>query len=124
MIDIGYLSMEAELNDSPTAKKIIQLLPITTGFVTWGDEISFSVPVEAELDEYARETVELGHIGFWPVEKTFCIFCGETPISSPNNILPASAVNIIGKILGDAKRFKKVMTEKDITVRLFEDICN
>ena len=119
IIDIGFLTMEAELNDSPTSKKIIQLLPIATKFETWGNEISFPVPIEAELDEYARETVEIGHIGFWPIEKTFCIFCGETPISSQNDILPASAVNIIGKVLGDAKRFRKVMAEKDITVRLF-----
>ena len=125
MIEIGFFTVEAELNDSPTARKIIQLLPITTKFETWGDEISFHVPIEAALDEYARETVEVGHIGFWPIEKTFCIFYGETPISTEHEILPASAVNIIGRILGDAKRLKKIKGERDIiTVRPLEDIFN
>jgi hypothetical protein len=35
--------MEAELNDSPTARKIAAALPITTAFNTWGDEIYFSI---------------------------------------------------------------------------------
>ena len=50
-IEIGPLSLAAELNDTPTAGKVAHILPFRTGFNTWGDEIYFTIPVEAELDE-------------------------------------------------------------------------
>jgi len=49
--------LDAELNDTPTAKKIAQVLPFSTGYHTWGDEIYFTVPVESSLDESAQEDV-------------------------------------------------------------------
>ncbi len=48
-IIVGKLSMDAELNDTPTAKKIAAALPLKCGFNTWGDEIYFSIPVTAAL---------------------------------------------------------------------------
>ena len=115
-IQINALSVEAELNDSPTAKKVAEALPITTSFNTWGDEIYFTIPVDAELDETAREEVEMGDLGYWPTGKAFCIFFGQTPMSEPGRIVPASAVNIIGRVIGDAKRFKEVMHESEVTL--------
>ena len=59
-IKIGKLTMEAELNDTPTAKKVAEALPIKTSFSTWGDEIYFSIPVTASVDKTAKEVVEVG----------------------------------------------------------------
>jgi hypothetical protein len=115
-ISVGDLSMEAELNDSPTAKKVGEALPITSPFSTWGEEIYFSIPVEAQLDDTAGEVVELGDLGYWPAGSAFCIFFGQTPMSEPGKIVPASAVNIIGKVIGDAKKFKTVMNEREVTL--------
>ena len=115
-ITVGDLSMEADLNDSPTAKKVAEALPITTSFSTWGEEIYFTIPVDAELDDTAREVVELGDLGYWPTGNAFCIFFGQTPMSEPGKIVPASAVNIIGKVIGDATRFKDVMGEREVTL--------
>ena len=115
-IRIGSLSVEAELNDSATAKKAAEVLPITASFNTWGDEIYFTIPVNAELDETAREEVEMGDLGFWPSGNAFCIFFGQTPMSEPGRIVPASAVNIIGRVIGDARRFKEVIHEKEVTL--------
>ena len=115
-IKIGNLAMEAELNDSPTAKKVAEALPIRTSFSTWGDEIYFAVPVTASLDDFAQEVVEIGDLGYWPTGKAFCIFFGQTPASRPGKIMPASAVNIIGKVQGDATRFKTVMNEREVTL--------
>ena len=115
-ITVGLLSIEAELNDSPTAKEVAEALPITTPFNTWGEEIYFSIPVQAQLDETARDVVELGDLGYWPTGSAFCIFFGQTPMSEPGKIVPASAVNIIGKVIGDAEKFKEVMGEREVTL--------
>jgi hypothetical protein len=113
-ITIGKLAMEAELNDTPTAKKVAEALPIKTSFSTWGDEIYFPIPVTASVDKSAKEVVELGDLGYWPPGKAFCIFFGQTPASQPGKIMPASAVNMLGKVLGDATEFKKVMNERQV----------
>jgi hypothetical protein len=115
-ITIGKLEMEADLNDTPTAKKVAKALPIKASVDTWGDEIYFTIPVVATLDGSAKEVVELGDLGYWPTGKAFCIFFGQTPMSKPGKIIPASAVNVIGKVLGDATQFKKVMDEKEILI--------
>jgi hypothetical protein len=116
-ITIGKLAMEAELNDTPTAKKVAEALPIKTSFSTWGDEIYFPIPVTASVDKSAKEVVELGDLGYWPPGKAFCIFFGQTPASQPGKIMPASAVNMLGKVLGDATEFKKVMNERQVTLK-------
>jgi hypothetical protein len=113
-ITVGKLSMEAELNNTATAKKVGAALPLRCSFSTWGDEIYFSIPVTASLDDSARETVEIGDLGYWPTGKAFCIFFGPTPMSSGGKIMPASAVNVLGKVIGDATEFKKVMNEREV----------
>lgn len=113
---VGKLSMEAELNDSPTARQIADVLPLTSSFSTWGDEIYFSIPVDAELDAGAAETVAMGDLGYWPTGRAFCIFFGPTPMSTGGEIVPASAVNLVGKVIGDARKFKEVMGERSITL--------
>ncbi|HMK33622.1 MAG TPA: cyclophilin-like fold protein [Desulfomonilaceae bacterium] len=118
-ISVGRLSLGAELNDTTTALKIAAALPLRCAFNTWGDEIYFTIPVSAALAPNAQETVNVGDLGYWPTGKAFCIFFGPTPMSAGDKIVPASAVNIIGRILGDATRFKEVMNESEILVELW-----
>lgn len=117
-IRIGPLTMEADLYDTPTAQKIATALPISASFNTWGDEIYFPIPVTSELEEDAREVVDVGDLGYWPPGKAFCIFFGPTPMSRSGEIRPASAVNIIGKVKGDAAQFKQVMRERQVLLEL------
>lgn len=112
-ITVGEVALEAELNDTATAAKIGAALPIRTSFNTWGDEIYFSIPVDAELDDSAREVVEIGDLGYWPPGSAFCIFFGLTPVSEPGRIMPASAVNVIGRVAGDAMLFKQAMRARE-----------
>jgi hypothetical protein len=116
MIRVGSLSIEAALDDTPTAREIASALPIRTAFNTWGDEIYFGIPVEATLDETAREVVDVGDLGYWPPGNAFCIFFGPTPMSQPGEIRPASAVNIIGRVIGDATQFKQVIQAPEIVL--------
>ena len=110
-IILGNLTLRAELNDSPTAQKIWEALPIETSFNTWGDEIYFSIPVEMELESNAQEVVQSGDLGYWPSGNAFCIFFGPTPISGEGEIRPASAVNMIGRVIDDATQLKEGMSE-------------
>lgn len=113
-IQVGEVALEAELNDTATAAKIGEALPVRSSFNTWGDEIYFSIPVDAELDDSAREVVEIGGLGYWPPGSAFCIFFGLTPVSEPGRIMPASAVNIVGKVSGDATLFKQAMRAREV----------
>jgi hypothetical protein len=106
-ITAGAVQMDAQLNDTETAKAVWDALPITAPAGTWGDEIYFGIPVEAEL-EAGQEVVEMGDLGYWPPGNAFCIFFGRTPASRGDEIRPASAVTVIGKVEGDPTAFKQV----------------
>ncbi len=116
VIRVGDVELRAELNDSETARKIAEVLPIEMGsFNTWGDEIYFSIPVGAGPED-GRETVDLGDLGYWPPGKAFCIFYGRTPASEGDEIRPASPVNPIGRVHGDATVLKGVSRAGGITI--------
>ena len=99
--------MEAELNQSRTAQQIWDALPIEAPGNTWGDEIYFSIPINAEIDN-AQAVVELGELAYWPPGTAFCIFFGPTPMSRGAEIRPASPVNVVGRLLGEPNNFKQV----------------
>jgi hypothetical protein len=103
----GSITADAELNDSRTAGAIWDALPIEAMGQTWGDEIYFDIGVSGGPDA-SREVVELGELGYWPPGRAFCIFFGPTPMSRGDEIRPASAVNVVGKVIGDPTVFKKV----------------
>jgi hypothetical protein len=107
-ITAGKVSAEAVLNDSPTANKVWEALPVEGRGNTWGDEIYFPIPVEARQEKDAREIVTVGELGYWPPGGAFCIFFGRTPASIDEQPRAASAVNILGRIQGDATVFKAV----------------
>jgi len=115
-IKAGPVTAQAVLNDSPTAGKIWEALPIEASGDTWGDEIYFGIPVKAPLEKEAKEVVEVGDLGFWPPGHAFCIFFGPTPVSRGNEVRPASAVNVVGRIAGDAKVFKKVPSGSKVRI--------
>ncbi len=97
----------AELNDSETAKEIAAKLPVEADFSTWGDEIYFPIPVKRG-PENGKSVVDMGELGYWPPGNAFCIFYGATPGSTEDHIKPASPVNPIGRVLGDARKFKSL----------------
>lgn len=105
---VGDLKVEAELNDSKTAQLIWEALPIEARGNTWGEEIYFGIPVKTGLEQGAREVVSSGELGYWPTGHAFCIFFGPTPASRGDEIRAASAVNVIGKVVGNPKVFQRV----------------
>ncbi|MCP4537954.1 MAG: hypothetical protein GY832_12490 [Chloroflexi bacterium] len=120
-ITAGPVTVDAELNDSSTAQMIREALPITGRANTWGDEIYFEIPVEAEQAPDARTDVEVGELGYWPVGRAFCIFFGPTPISTGDQPRAASPVNIVGCILGDATAFRQVTAGTTNVIKLKDE---
>lgn len=108
VISAGNVSLEAELNESPTAVKVWEALPIDARANIWGDEIYFEIPVVAEQELDARADVAIGDLGYWPLGSAFCIFFGPTPASRGPEPRAYSPVNILGRVLGDATRFRGV----------------
>jgi len=117
IIEAGGVESQAILADSESAKAIWNCLPIESICNIWGDEVYFNISVSLSLDETAKEIVDMGDLGYWPTGKALCIFFGPTPISKRDEIRPASAVNIVGKIVGDPKIFKKISSGTKVSVK-------
>ena len=119
-ITAASVVMDAELNQSQTAQQSWDVLPLEARGNIWGDEIYFSIPVEAETDN-AQEVVDLGELAYWPPGTAFCIFFGPTPMSQGAEIRPASPVNVVGTLIGEPKLFQQV---SDGTVVKIEKISD
>jgi hypothetical protein len=114
-ITAGAVSAEARLNDSKTAGAIWDALPIEAKGQTWGDEIYFDIGVTAP-PEQARDVVDVGDLAYWPPGQAFCIFFGRIPASRGDECRAASPVNVVGKIVGDARMFTKVRSGSRVTI--------
>src|SRR5437773_6558791 len=104
-----------DLNNSNNVSAIWDTLPLEAKAETWGDEIYFGIPVRAEADR-AKEVVALGDVGYWPPGHAFCVFFGPTPASRGDEIRPASPVNVVGRVSGDATVFKNVRAGTRVTI--------
>ena len=114
-IKAGSVTAVAELFNTKTAEAIWQALPFSNKVNIWRDEIYCGIPAKTEL-EAGQEIVNFGELGYWPPESAFCIFFGPTPASNKSEIRDASAVDIFGKIVGDALVFKDVEDGERIVV--------
>lgn len=106
-IIIGNITLDAELFDTACAKAIADVLPIETRPNEWGDEFYFEIPVGMALDKTATKKVKVGDIGYWPPGKALALFFGPTPMSKGSEPVPASEVNLVGRITGNAALLRK-----------------
>ena len=114
-IRVGGIELSAELNDTKTAKAILEALPLKGKANLWGEEIYFPIPLKLEIED-GKEVVELGDLGYWPEGHCFCIFFGPTPKSRGKEIQPASPVTIFGRIIGDPNILKQVTSGAEVSV--------
>ncbi len=115
-ITAGAVSVEAELNDSPTARQVWAALPIEGRANLWGDEIYFEIPVHTGPEPDARAEVAVGELGYWPLGHAFCIFWGPTPASTNDAPRAYSPVNILGRVPGDATVFARVRAGERVRI--------
>ena len=114
-ITAGTIAAEAVLDQSNTAQAVWDALPLSVPGDTWGDEIYFGIPVH-KGEEDGQAVVAMGDLGYWPPGNAFCIFFGPTPASRGDEIRPASPVNVVGKVDGDATMFKKVPSGASVRI--------
>lgn len=119
-ITAGGVEVEAELLENDTARRIYDALPIEASGSTWGDEIYFTIPVDCDGEEDARAEVEVGDLGYWLAGSGFCIFYGRTPMSTGDNPVAASEVNVFGKVLGDPTLLRQVRSGDPVRIEKIE----
>jgi uncharacterized protein len=106
-ITAGSVSLSGEFSDTDCARAIAEKLPLEAVPNEWGDEFYFTIPVKLPLDKTATQKVTIGDIGYWPPGSALAIFFGRTPMSTGTDPVPASEVNLVGRIVDDALLLKK-----------------
>jgi len=109
------LVFKGELNESDTARSILNSLPLESVVSTWGDEIYFSTGIDAPSGD-ATLDVEVGDIAYWPQGKCICIFFGRTPASTSDLPVPASEVVIIGRTRESPENLRGIRAGETIRV--------
>ena len=114
-ITAGDVQVQGELDDSDCSRAIAEALPIKAEASTWGEEIYFSIDVDCPAEEM-NAAVELGDLGYWPPGSAFCMFFGMTPMSTADEIRPASPVIVVGRMEGDLEALKTVRAGAPVTI--------
>jgi len=110
------LQFEVALDDTPTAQALLEALPFESVAQTWGEEVYFEAPVNANLEPEARQTVEPGTVCFWVEGSALALPWGRTPISTDARPKLVSPCNVLGRILGDAQRLAQVKPGDRVSV--------
>jgi hypothetical protein len=115
-ITVGGVQLKAELKGSKTAGEVYAALPVDAPINTWGEEFYFKLAGVKDYRETATNQVKVGDVAYWGVGQVLAIFFGRTPMSMGPDPVPADRVNVIGKIVGDATQFRRVMEATTIRV--------
>lgn len=118
-ITVQDLVLRAELFDTPCAQAVAGKLPLSAHPNVWGDEFYFEVPLSCDADATATTSVRVGDIGYWPPGRAVAIFFGPTPMSTGAEPVPASEVNIVGRITGDATVLRRTKGAGVIRIESF-----
>ena len=116
IIKVDGLDLPAVLDDTDCARAVAAILPMAVHPNTWGEEYYFEVAADCGLDETATVRVAVGDIGYWPPGRAVAVFFGRTPMSTGDDPVPASEVNIIGRITGDAALLKQAPGPRSLKI--------
>jgi hypothetical protein len=117
-IRAGGLELSAELNDSPSSKKLISLLPLQFNMSRWGDEYYGDCGIKVELSSDARDVMEKGELAVWPTGSALCIFFGPTPVSKGDEPRAVSPVNPVGKLIDSPESLKNLGSSIQVRIEI------
>jgi hypothetical protein len=100
--------LTAVLADTPTARKLLEVLPCGSRAQVWGEEVYFGLPMTATLEADAAQVVEPGTVCFWVEGAALALPYGPTPLSRGKECRLISKVNILGRLEGDPGRLAEV----------------
>jgi len=115
LIKAGEQHFKVKLNNSKTARQIVEALPFEERAEVWGEEVYFPAPVNV-IEETSTEVLDAGDAAFWPEGSCLCIFFGPTPLSSKGEIRAAGPVYVIGKVFGDFPESVSAMQGRTVRV--------
>ena len=117
-IKIEFLkhSIEVELDDTYTSRKIWDSCPIKSITNIWGNEVYFKTDIEVIKDKTAKDVINLGEIAFWVEGSSIAIGFGPTPISISDEIRLVTKANIIGKTTADLSLLSMVNSGEIVIV--------
>ena len=104
----GQLSLMAELNDSTSAQRLLQLLPLEIRMSRWGEEYYGNAGLQVAEEAGARAEMAVGELAVWPEGSAVCIFFGPTPASQGDEPRAIAKVNPIGSILDDVAPLREL----------------
>jgi len=117
-ITIQNQRFTAQLNDSPAAKQLLDALPLKLRMSRWGEEYYGDCGLAVELDDSAREIVEVGEIAYWPPGSALCFFFGPTPASTDARPRAASAVAPLGRFSGSVEALKSFGSSIEVQIEV------
>jgi hypothetical protein len=115
-ISAGGTRFDVELLDTPTAHAVLAALPFESKAQTWGAEVYFAAPVQAELEPDARQVVDPGTVCFWVEGASLALPFGPTPASIRSEPRLAARCNVLGKVVGDPRLLAKIRAGERIKV--------
>lgn len=115
-IEWKHGKLSAVIEDTPTARAVIEALPLESRARTWGEEVYFEVPVQATLEPGARQIVDPGTVCFWTDRNAIALPFGRTPISEDARPKLASRCNLLGRIDGDFRLLGTIRAGDMITL--------
>ena len=113
--------LKVDLGEGPTAEEIWERLPFEASASRWGDEIYFEIPVSVGPVDEARETVEVGDVGYWPQGEALCLFFGPTPASVDEKPKAASPVTVVGRISEGLDNVERIESGETLKVEGVEE---
>jgi hypothetical protein len=111
----GKKVFEATLEDTPTARALLEVVPFESRAQTWGDEVYFQTPVSVAREPGAKQVVEAGTVCFWTDGDAIALPFGRTPISTDHRPKLASPCNVLGT-LADFESLREVKAGQAIRV--------
>ena len=117
-IRVKDVELVASLNDSSTANAVWDALPIIGHAQTGGEEIYFSVPIKVRGRSERRRDCRERCGGILAARQRILFVLRPTPVSQADEIRPASAVNVVGKIDNAASALAKINNGSKVEVIL------
>jgi len=107
-------AFRAKFNESETAKKISELLPLETSVFDENGKICFAINVDVASCEFAK-TVNKGDVIYFPEEKILCVFCRSREIS---NIFSEYPFIIVGSTVVSHEELREILPAKKVLISL------